>query len=186
MQTKLISALLLAGAATASQFAFAADGTITFSGNVIAQTCTINGSGNHNDTGANNFTVTLPTVSTSALATAGQTAGRTPFNIALTACTQKSGNVHAYFEPGPTVDTATGNLVLTGRPGDATNVEIGLLNNDLSAVKVGAADVSQNSKSVPISSAGAATLSFFAQYVATGVATAGAAESSVMYTLVYQ
>ncbi len=180
MQTKIISALLIAAAATASQGAFAVDGTITFTGNITAQTCTINGNGS----GSNNFTVPLSSVSTSSLTTAGQYANRTPFTIALTACTPASGNVHTYFEAGPTVDTATGNLILAS--GGATNVEIGLLNSDYSAITIGAADASQNSKSVAISSAGAATLKYWAQYVATGVATAGAANSSVMYSLVYQ
>jgi major type 1 subunit fimbrin (pilin) len=180
MQTKIISALLLVGAASASQIASATDGTITFTGSVTPQTCTINGNGS----GSNNFTVPLPTVSTSALSAVGQVAGSTPFSIALTACTPASGNVQTYFEPGPTVDTTTGNLVLT--TGGATNVEIGLLNGDLSKITVGAAAASQNSKSVAISSAGAATLKYYAQYVATGVATAGAANSSVTYSLVYQ
>ncbi|WP_233635337.1 fimbrial protein [Burkholderia gladioli] len=186
MQTKLISALLIAGAATASQVAFAADGTITFSGNVTAQTCTINGNGS----GSKNFPVTLPTVSASSLATAGATAGATPFNIALTACTPTTGTnavkaVHAYFEAGPTIDTTTGNLILAS--GGATNVEIQLLNAaDQSAVKLGQADASQNSKPVNVSTGGAATLQFYAQYYATGAATAGAANSSVMYTIAYQ
>ncbi|HDR9756252.1 TPA: fimbrial protein [Burkholderia cepacia] len=182
MQTKLITAVLFVAAATASQIASAADGTITFNGSVTAQTCTINGNGS----GSNNFNVPLQSVSTSALATAGQYANRTPFNIALTACTPASGNVHTYFEPGPTVDTATGNLILAA--GGATNVEIQLLNGDgtYSPIRIGAADASQNSKSVAISSTGTATLNYYAQYFATGAATAGAATSSVMYSLVYQ
>ncbi|MGZ2749395.1 fimbrial protein [Burkholderia stagnalis] len=182
MQTKLISALLLVGAATVSQVASAADGTITFNGSVTAQTCTINGNGSN----SNNFNVTLPNVSTSALSIAGQPAGRTYFSISLTSCTPQSGNVHAYFEPGPTVNTATGNLILNA--GGATNVEIGLLNKDANytAIKLGAADASQNSKSAPISATGTALLEYYAQYVSTGAATAGAATSSVMYSLVYQ
>lgn len=180
MQTKLISALLLVGAATASQVASAADGTITFTGSITAQTCTINGNGSN----SSNFNVPLLNVGTSALAAAGQTASTTPFTIALTSCTPASGNVHAYFEPGPTVNTATGNLFLNA--GGATNVEIRLLNGDYSVIKLGAADASQNSQSVAISATGAATLKYNAQYYATGAATAGAATSSVMYSLVYQ
>ena len=156
----------------------AADGTININGAVAAQTCTINGNG----AGSNDFTVTLPAVSASALSAAGQTAGRKPFNIALTACTPATGNVHTFFEPGPTTDTTTGNLVLEA--GGATNVQIGLQNADFSPIKVGFADASQNSASVGIDS-GAANLSYYAQYVATGVATAGAANSSVMYTIAY-
>jgi major type 1 subunit fimbrin (pilin) len=180
MKKTLISALFVAGAAMVAQGAFAADGTITFTGNISAQSCTINGNGS----GSKDFTVALPTVSASTLAAAGATAGRTPFNIALSDCTPASGNVHTYFEPGPTVDSATGMLVLNA--GGASNVEIGLQNSDFSNIVVGAADASQNSKSVAISESGAATLNYYAQYVATGVASAGAANSSVMYTLSYQ
>ncbi|CAG9210157.1 Major fimbrial subunit SMF-1 [Burkholderia gladioli] len=179
MKINFISALLLACAATASHVAFAADGTITFTGKVSAQTCTIN------KTSAANFTVTLPPVSANALASAGQTAGRAPFKIALTGCSVKSGTVRAYFEPGSTVNTSTGQLVLNSGADAATNVEIGLLNSDLSVIDIGAADGSQNSQAATISAAGDATLNFYAQYVATGAATAGTAQSSVMYTLVY-
>jgi major type 1 subunit fimbrin (pilin) len=178
MKTKLISAVIFASAAMASQFACASDGTITFTGNVTAQTCTISGNGT-----TNNFTVALPSVSSSSLAAAGQTAGRTAFNIALTACTPATGTVHTYFEPGATTDLTTGNLIVA--TGGATNVEIGLLNSDFTPIKAGAADASQNSESVSIA-AGSATLNYYAQYTATGAATAGKANSSVTYTLSYQ
>jgi major type 1 subunit fimbrin (pilin) len=155
----------------------AADGTITFTGTIVSQTCTINGNGS----GSKDFAVALPTVSASALNGAGQKAGRTPFNIQLTACSG-TGNVHAYFEPGATTDAGTGNLKLNA--GGADMVQIGLLNDDFSPIVMGAADVAQNSHAVSVAS-GTATLPYFAEYVATGVATAGAANSSVMYTLVY-
>ncbi|MFY0477184.1 fimbrial protein [Achromobacter marplatensis] len=178
--TKLFAALIVAVTTMGVQSAHAADGTITFNGQITAQTCTINGNG----TGAKDFTVKLPTVSSSTLANTGATAGRTPFQIALTACTPSSGNVHTFFEAGPTTDATTGNLILNA--GGASNVQIGLLNaSDFSPIKAGFADASQNSKSVAITT-GAATLSYIAQYVATGVATAGLANSSVMYTIAYQ
>lgn len=179
MKTKLLSTMIAAGVIAISQNALAADGTITFNGNITAQTCTVNGNG----AGANNFTVALPTVSSSILASAGQTAGRTPFNIALTNCAPNSGNVHTFFESGATTDSTTGNLILTA--GGATNVQLGLLNADATAIKAGFADASQNSKSTAITN-GSATLSYFVQYVATGAATAGAANSTVVYTVAYQ
>lgn len=181
MKIKLLSALLGTAVLAVSQSAAASDGQITFNGNITAQTCTINGNGS----GGKDFTVTLPTVSTSTLTAAGQTAGRTPFNIALSACTPASGNVHTFFEPGPTTDATTGRLVLNA--GGASNVQLGLLNAaDFSAIKAGFADASQNSQSVAISASGAATLSYYVQYVATGVAGAGVANSSVLYTIAYQ
>jgi len=180
MKSNLLSALVLASTAMAAQVASATDGTITFNGQITAQTCTINGNG----TGAKDFLVTLPTVSTSALAAAGQTAGRTPFSIALSACTPDSGNVHTYFEPGVTTDADTGNLKLDA--GGASFVQIGLLNEDFTPIKAGFSESAQNSKPVAIAG-GSATLSYFAEYVATGAAAgAGTANSSVMYTLVYQ
>jgi major type 1 subunit fimbrin (pilin) len=178
MKTKLLSTIAFVAIASASQFASAADGTITFNGQITAQTCTINGGG-----AASNFAVTLPTVSSSSLAAAGQTAGRTPFTISLTNCTPATGNVHTFFEAGPTTDSTTGHLIVNA--GGATNVQIDLLNSDATDIKAGFADASQNSLPVAITT-GAATLNYFAQYIATGAATAGAANSSVMYTMAYQ
>src|SRR5690606_11398524 len=81
----------------------AADGTITFVGQVTDKTCTIATPGGVNQV------VTLPTVSRATLGAAGATAGRTPFSINLTGCS--AGDVATYFEPGATVDFATGRLV---------------------------------------------------------------------------
>ncbi|SCU93441.1 F17 fimbrial protein [Cupriavidus necator] len=175
--TKLLAALIVAGTAMGAQFAHAADGTITFNGQITAQTCTING-------GNSSFAVTLPTVSASTLAASGATAGQTPFQIALTNCTP-NGSVHTFFEAGPTTDTATGNLILDA--GGASNVQIRLLNGGSanSPIKAGFADASQGSNVVAITN-GSATLPYYAQYYATGVATAGTANSSVLYSIAYQ
>lgn len=175
---KLLSALITAGIMVMSHNASAADGTITFSGQIVGQTCTINGNG----TNSSSFTVTLPTVSTSSLASAGQTAGRTAFKLDLTNCAASPAKVHAYFEPGPTTDLQTGLISGTG----VSNLELGLLNSDFSQIKAGFADSSQNSQQVTISS-GSATLQYFVQYVAVGGAVGtGPVSTSVMYTLAYQ
>lgn len=161
--------------------AFAADGMITINGSVTGQTCTINGNG----TGASSFLVTLPTVSTSALKSAGQRAGATPIRIELTECTPGASNVHVLFEPGFSTDMGTGNLKLDA--GGATNVQIGLANQDpaFTIIHLGVADAEQNSKSVSIVD-GSAELKYIAEYVATGPAGPGPARSRVLYTLVYQ
>ncbi|WP_373377365.1 fimbrial protein [Cupriavidus nantongensis] len=178
---KLLAALIVAGTAMGAQFAHAADGTITFNGNITAQTCKINGNG----TNSHDFNVQLPTVSTSTLKAPGNVAGQTPFNIALTDCTPDSGNVHTFFEAGPTTDATTGNLIL--ETGGAQNVQIRLLNGGTAntPIKAGFTDAAQGSNSVPITN-GAATLWYYAQYYATGQATAGAANSSVMYSIAYE
>lgn len=157
----------------------AADGTIDFTGIVNGQTCTINGGG-----AGKNFSVALPPVSTSALATAGEWAGRTQFSIKLTDCVPDSGLVSTRFESGPTVNLGSGSLIIDTALG-AKNVEIGLLNSDYSKIMVGAPEASQNSKSVSMT-AGTATLNYFAQYEATGVSEPGAANTRVQYTMIYQ
>lgn len=172
-------ALLAAGIVFVAPSAHAVDGTITFNGNISATSCTINGNG----TNSKSFAVTLPSVAASTLDTAGARAGRTPFTIALD-CNDATGSVHTYFEPGPTTDASTGNLVITSGVGTAGNVQIGLLNANFTPIKAGFADSDQNSVPVDLVN-GAATLSYFAEYVATGKASSGAANSSVMYTIAY-
>lgn len=174
-----LTATTLGLAALLSSSAQAADGTITINGEVTAQTCQISGNG-----GGADFVVTLPTVSTSALPTAGATAGRTPFNVALTNCSPDSGNVAVYFEPNATVDTATGHLKNTAS-GGAQNVQVGLLNSDHSDIQLGNGEASQNMQFVALD-AGTATLNYFAQYVATDAATAGTVTTRSMYSIVYQ
>jgi len=174
-----LAAAALSLAALFAANAHAADGTITINGLVTAQTCDISGNG-----GGSDFTVTLPTVSTSALPIAGATAGRTPFNIALTNCSPNSGNVAVYFEPSATVDTITGHLTNTAAAG-AENVQVGLLNADHSEIKLGSSAAAQNMQVVALDD-GKATLNYFAQYVATDAATAGTVSAQSLYSIVYQ
>lgn len=173
-----IAALTIAAAAALPAVSHAADGTITINGKIGTQTCTIDGNG----TGNKDFTVALPKVSTSALASGGMTAGRTPFKIGLKNCSPATGNVYTHFEPGTTVNSTTGQLF--NAAGTAKNVEIGLLNGDTSNIAVGKAD--ENSKIVALTN-GAADLPYYAQYVATGGAAGqGTVNTSVMYSIMYQ
>lgn len=183
MKTKLISATIVAIAALGTQLAHAApDGTITFTGAISATTCKINGG-----TAPVNFTVTMPTVSTTTLNAMDATAGRTGFRIALTGCTPATGNVHTYFEGGSTVNLGTGRLI---NAGSATAVEVELLNKDSSIITVGASDGVgvglQNSKSVAIT-AGAANLDYYAQYHSTSATGSGVGtvSSTVTYDISY-
>nr|WP_244117630.1 fimbrial protein [Burkholderia contaminans] len=164
----------------------AADGEVTFNGNVLATTCTIGAGGGA--VGDRNMTVKLPSVSVSALAKAGDIAGRTPFSILLTGCTGGSTKVSAVFEPGDTVDSSTGRLKLIST-GDtdtvAKNVEINLLNSSQKPLRAGVASGQQNSQVVTLKDGGA-TLTYFAEYYATGTATAGSANTRVQYSLDYQ
>ena len=171
---KTLQSLLITSALAASMSAFAVDGTVNFTGEVTAQTCRFDGA-----TGAATKNVTLPKVSTSALSTVGQVAGRTKITFALSQCSEDTG-VSVRFEPGPTVSAATGNLL--NQTSGGSNAQIQLLNSDFGII-----NASTNTGHITTNIAqGNATLTYYAQYVAaTAAATAGIVSSSVQYSLAY-
>lgn len=174
-----ISALVIAMSLPASMVAAASVGTVTFNGSINSNTCAVK-----INNGTADATVTLPTVSSSVLAAAGQTAGATNFTMDLSGCSTGEGaatQVRAYFESGANVNAANGNL--KNSAGTATNVEVQLLNNTGTALKAG--DNSQRSNPATALTAGAASLVYAAQYYATGAASAGTVNTSVTYSIDY-
>ncbi|WP_145515786.1 fimbrial protein [Yersinia aleksiciae] len=159
-----------------AQSAIAADGTITINGQITDTTCGI-----AVNNGTKDATVTLPTVSASALSTINSVAGTTPFNIVLSGCTGTTmNNAYAYFEPGAKVETATGRL---NSDGTATGVQVRLLNKNSAPILVGSA--SQGGVVEDITGGGA-TLNYYAQYYANNAAVgAGTVITQVDYTIVY-
>lgn len=166
------SLLVLLMASSVSASVLAADGTITFNGEITATTCDV-------ITGTNgDFTVTLPTVSTTALASAGATAGNTSFVIELANCTASGVDVAANFESLTSGDAVTGNLNPTTAP---ANVQIGLADQAGNLAKVNGAPVGRQ----PIVG-GAATLAYQAFYYAKDAVTdPGLVTAQVNYTLTY-
>ncbi|MBV6322438.1 fimbrial protein [Duganella violaceipulchra] len=177
---KTFSTIALTFASMLPLASHAADGTVTFTGILSAQTCEIRGNG-----GGKDFTVKLPPISTTTLAKAGATAGRTPFNITLSNCAAASG-IATFFESGPTTNAITGALKNSTALGSASNVEVALLNKDESKIKLGAPQALQGVPFVAAAKAGGATLEYMAQYSATGVSTAGPINTSTVYSIVYQ
>jgi len=179
MKKLLLSAsatLLLAGIASQAQ---AYDGSITFNGNVSAETCTIGAAGT-TTTG----TVTMPSVAASALAAAAATAGTTQFSINLTNCAGTAKQAAAWFESGSNVNAA-GRLSNIG--GTASNVDIALYNTgSTTPINVGQGNGFGTSGSAFNISSGSATLNYQAKYYATAAATAGSVTASVNYTIQYQ
>lgn len=174
---RLLAITVLASATFAAN---AADGTITFNGLVTDKTCDIT------TPQGKDFTVTLPTVARSALPTAGATAGRTPFTISLSQCS--AGNVATYFEPGATVDFASGRLLNQAATNAAANVQIRLLgsnNQFLPVLAAGSGSAQSNSQWVSVAADGSANLDYYTEYYATAAATAGEVTSSVKYTIIY-
>ncbi len=175
--------MMAAGLLFAAGSAMAADGTITFTGTITDQTCTIS------TPAGKDFTVTLPTVAATTLASAGDVSGRTPFSINLSDCSD--GQVATYFEPGPSVDYETGRLVNQASGGDAaSNVQIQLLGENNQFVPILASGVNgaqQNSQWVTVpAGGGSADLHYYAEYYAVGQSAAGDVSSNVQYTIIYQ
>jgi major type 1 subunit fimbrin (pilin) len=186
MNKTLLSAALVAGlgmVALAPQAANATDGTININGKITAQSCTVQVNG-----AVSPATITLPTVSTSALNGIGTTAGQTPFKINLSACAASPVITSAatYFEAGPGVNAA-GRLANTEPSATAaTGVDVELVNNDNSVVNVGAAAPTSGAGVASIS-ANAATLSYYARYYATAATVgAGKVTTSVQFSMIYQ
>ena len=154
----------------------AADGEVQITGAITANTCDIT-------TGTGGVhTVTLPTVMERTLSGAGKTAGRTPFTVQLANCSPVSGDVALYFEPGANTDMATGRLSNTGT---ATEVQVGLLNGSMVPIELNQSTaLLQKSQTVSIAT-GSATLNYFAEYYATGVAGAGSVSTSTFFSIVY-
>jgi len=184
MSKTCISAALFAATGLTSLTAAAADGTITFTGNVSDVTCIVTGGDNTNG-GTSNFTVALPSVQANALDTAGDTAGDTPFTVVLSGPNCKDGKAaKVWFESStPTIDAAHGGRLKNTAAGGATNVLIGVLN------KAGAPiDMSNNAGgdgSKETISGNTATLHYMAQYYAIGAATPGDVNTFVNYSVVY-
>lgn len=167
--------------------ALAADGKVTFNGEIITNTCTV-------ISGDKDKIVTLPTVQVSALSAANQTAGTTPFTIGLENCANAS-DVSVYFEPNEYVSTE-GRLKNTipagGAANGANNVDIELLNNNHGVIDLAnqtidptTGKVTGGNSTVVTPVDGSATLPFYARYFATNAAEAGKVSSYVNFTIVY-
>lgn len=168
-----------------SQFVNAAStGTITFDGLVTDTTCDVDVEGQGADA-----TVTLPTVPATELAAAGQTTGRTNFNISLSNCTvgsQGENTVSAFFQTGATVDNSTGRLKQTTTTG-ATNVSLRLLDGTNSnIIFVGNQTQTTTNFFGQIQPGAQIILPYSVEYYAEGVATSGVVTSSVTYNLQYK
>ncbi|AZC50506.1 fimbrial protein [Pseudomonas chlororaphis] len=182
--------------ATGAQFANAADGTINFNGQLTATTCTVAVDGAANSTAA---VVTLPTVSTNALQTSGQTTGQTGFNITLANCSGTAQTAAAFFEAGPGVDQASGQLLNSAAAGvSASNVRLQLVDLGNNAI-IRAGNTEQrttafrnriNYATAGVGTApgsnGSANLPYAVRYIASGPTTAGTVVSTVTYAIDYQ
>ncbi|WDG77617.1 fimbrial protein [Pseudomonas chlororaphis] len=168
-----VASLTSLGSILATSAQAAPDGTITINGSVSGTTCTVSPT-----TGTQ--TLTLDPSSTSTLSEIGKTSGRKPFSFALTGCSEGAGTVKARFDE-TNADLPSGQLKLTSGS-TAKNVRMRLLNHDDTVIKIG--DDSTIKGATVVNNG--ATLNYKVEYVATGIAEAGTANSSVTYSLIYE
>ena len=177
------AAATIATIALTSTGAQASDGTITFTGSVTDTTCSIDAK----TAGAANKDVQLKAVTNSTLGSTGATAGATAatdLTFALSGCSTEAKAV-ARFENGPTINQTTGYLENMA-PAGAQNVQVRLLNASHAPINVVTGENNDLAGNGTAIVSGAADLKYFAEYYATGKATAGPVKSSVQYTVDYQ
>ncbi len=164
----------------ASVQAFAADGTVSFTGNITQSGCTVT------NATSSTITVAMGNYSSSALATSGQEAGPKPFEIDLTKCA--TGSIKVRFD-GTAV---SGNPTLLALTSTGTTTDpsksVGIKITDLAS---GAAyTIGDTSSSVPFQatdSTGALNIKLAARYHAFATATpSGAANASTTFSIEYQ
>jgi len=160
-----------------------AAGTITFTGRITDQTCSMNVEGETSPT------VKLPTVSMAQLAALGDTTGLTPFKITVTGCKKPAVDglaIGTRFSGRGVTDN--GNLKNTAAPaGAAQNVEIQLL-KDESGTPGSVIDLTAQTPVPGLllqKNADTATHMFAARYYATGAATAGEVLATINYDIAY-
>ncbi|MBG2876469.1 type 1 fimbrial protein [Proteus alimentorum] len=176
-KVSLITALVFAAISTN---VIAADGKITFNGEIVKQSCTVEG-------GNKDKTVTLPKVSAVSLKEAGNVTGTTPFTIELSNCnaSETITDVGLSFV-GPNIDLNTKTLKTEGIGATtAKNVNIALYNQDDNLIKLGLDKDDQNVQYAKIAS-DKAQLNYFARYYALGQAEPGLVETNVDFEIIYK
>ncbi|PIJ49609.1 F17 fimbrial protein [Erwinia sp. OLTSP20] len=176
---KLKNALLMVGAAACFNVHAAPDGRVTFNGTLTDDTCQVKQS-------SKDIIVTLPTIATARLASAGDVAGTTAFKIEVVSCPVSVKRVSAHFEAvqNSGYDPTTGNLrnIIAKTGGGASNVQVRLYNmDDNSQVNIG-----QTGHPYQVNdSSHEATMYFAGGYYATGTAEAGKVNANVQYVIAY-
>lgn len=174
-----LAILSLAAAATLSTSAFAAvtvdGGKINFKGDVVEAPCAVS-------TSSGGQTVTLGQYTTRTLNAADKTTAIVPFDITLNQCDTTAAHIGRIGFSGQLHSGVADKLALAavGNGAVAQNVAIQLLDSKQAVLKVdgtfGADKALVNETNV---------FNFGARYIATGVATAGAANAVVDFSVQY-
>lgn len=157
-----------------SNVAYAADGTINFTGNILDTACTVN-------TSTSTQTVNLGDIARSTFSSAGSVASPTAFNIILENCPASVNSASVRF--GGTTNPDNSSLLSLSSGQTATGVGVALFEGDGSTQ----IPLSTPSNQIVLDPAAANTLKFVAKYMATSnTVTAGSANATTDFTITYQ
>jgi len=159
------------------------DGTIEFTGAISSTTCKVEGGAA--GIGTADKSVDLGNVSIANLAATGERAGSRGFEIIIGGagdggCTNGQ-TARVRFDPtSPAIDTASGRLNLDASASTAGNVQIEVADRDGTPINL----YTEDSQRVTIAN-NQAVIPLMGRYYATGVATAGDANSRVAFQIIY-
>jgi major type 1 subunit fimbrin (pilin) len=130
----------------------------------------------------NNVTVALPNIGTSALSGgAGKTAGRTPFTLALSGCSN-AGAIYSAKASWTFVEGAAGaKTIANSAVGPASNVYVQLLDSVMAPIRNGG-----SSFLASVSSIDHYQIQHYAQYYAGGVVGSGLVKGVATLSLFYE
>ncbi|MBS0057246.1 fimbrial protein [Yersinia sp. Marseille-Q3913] len=173
---KITLAMALFAASTTASMA-ASNNTITFQGEVTAQTCSVTVNGLEA-----NPMVLLPTVSSTDLDASGKKAGKTTFTLGVSGCTADAADVDIKTVFVGNQVSASGNLINSGT---AENVELQLLKDATTTTGIDLNSGVPQEGIVLKAGQTSAEHDFAVQYFATAQATPGSVIASVQYAVSY-
>lgn len=175
MKLNIIAIALAATAAVSMSNAFAAAGTVNFTGEILDAACTV-------DVASQNQTVDLGKYNKSEFTATGSITAAKKFNIVLKNCPTTVTSAYVRFDGKPEATDSTLLAVDSSVAGAATGVAINLMSAD----KVQLPLHGGNSYRYTLSSTADNTLDFFAQYKSTAsTVTAGPANSVAQFSVIY-
>jgi P pilus assembly protein, pilin FimA len=175
MKKNIIAAAIAATAVLSMSNAFAAAGTVNFTGEILDAACTV-------DVATQNQTVALGQYSKSEFSAAGDTTTAKKFNIVLKDCPDTVTSAHVTFDGKPDTTNTSLLAIDSSVAGAATGVAINLMTADKADLGLHG----DNGYRYTLSSTQPNTLDFYAQYKSTAAAvTAGPANSVANFSVIY-
>jgi len=175
MKKNLIVTVLAATSALSMSNAFAAAGTVNFTGEILDAACTV-------DVNSQNQTVVLGSYNKSEFTAVGDKTAAKKFDIVLKNCPTTVTSAKVRFDGTPEATDSNLLAIDSSVAGAATGVAINLMTSDKADLPLHG----QNSYSYPLSSTQDNTLDFYAQYKATAATvTAGPANSVANFSVIY-